>query len=496
MPLFLAPICNDQTFDANGDPLVGGQIETYIADSSTPAATYTDDTGVTPQSNPIILNSLGRPTLGPIWLTGGVSYKFIIKNAAGSTLWTIDNISGVNDASVSQSEWVESGLVATYISATSFSVPGDQTAILQIGRRLRTTNTSGLVTSTISNSAFAAGITTVTLTNDSTALDAGLSLIAYALLAASPLSVPDLPGSKITGSIAASGMTMTTDRILGRVSASTGAIEELTRTQLSVLSTSKLQPLSASVASNALTITLSPTTLDFRNSSSLGNGSVTTLSVPTAINLVISSGSTLGSTNGVLTRLAVLAINNAGTVELAVSNLAGAVNIAEGGLISTTAEGGAGGADSATVIYSPSSQAFVPFRIIGFIEYTQATAGTYATAPSWVDGNGEAAAKWLAGYGQTSQGLTGSRALNTTYTNSTGRTIDVNVSAIGSSSADIYIQLLIDGSQRARSSVSYQEAGVWRFLYNTLSFKVPPGSTYRVDVVGGTATLTLWSEER
>ena len=231
MPLFLSPIGNSQTFDANGDPLNAGQIETYLAGSSTPAATYTDDTGGTPQSNPIILNSLGYPTLGPVWLTGGQSYKFIIKGADGVTLRTIDNISGVNDASVSQSEWVVSGFVPTYIDATSFSVPGDQTQMLQIGRRVRTTNTSGLVTSTISNSVFAAGITTVTLTNDSTTLDAGLTAVEYALLAASPLSVPNLPGSKITGLITASGLTMSTARMLGRTTASTGAIEELTAAQ-------------------------------------------------------------------------------------------------------------------------------------------------------------------------------------------------------------------------------------------------------------------------
>lgn len=232
MSLYLSPVCNGQTFDANGDPLTGGQIETYLAGSSTPAATYTDDTGSTPQSNPIILNSLGYPTLGAIWLTGGLSYKFVIKNAAGSTLRTIDNISGVNDASVSQSEWVQSGFVPTYINATSFSVPGDQTAVLQIGRRLQTTNTSGLVWSTISNSVFAAGITTVTVVNDSTTLDAGLSGVAYALLSASPLSVPNLPGSKITGAVTSSGMTMATARVLGRLTASTGAVEELTATQI------------------------------------------------------------------------------------------------------------------------------------------------------------------------------------------------------------------------------------------------------------------------
>ena len=438
MPLFLSPICNDQTFDANGDPLNAGQIETYLAGSSTPAATYTDDTGGTSQSNPIILNSLGYPTAGPIWLTGGVSYKFIIKNAAGSTLRTIDDISGVNDASVSQSEWVESGLVPTYISATSFSVPGDQTAILQIGRRLRTTNTSGLVYSTISNSVFAAGITTLTLTNDSTTLDAGLSLVAYALLSADPLSVPDLPGSKITGLITASGMTMATDRLLGRVSASTGAIEELTRAQLAVLSTSKIQPVSASVGSNALTITLNPTTLDFR-STTLGSGTVNTRTVASALTLVISSGSTLGTTNAVLSRLAVLAIDNAGTVELAVSNLSGAVNLNETGLISTTAEGGAGAADSATAVYSTTARTNVPYRIVGFIESTQATAGTWATAPSLIVCGVDLLAKWLSGYGQTWQAVT--RTAGVTYNNQTGRTImlakNINAAAAASCSANI-----------------------------------------------------------
>lgn len=59
MALYLSPIANDQQIDANGDPLVGGKIYTYLAGSSTPAATYTDSTGITAQANPIILNSLG-----------------------------------------------------------------------------------------------------------------------------------------------------------------------------------------------------------------------------------------------------------------------------------------------------------------------------------------------------------------------------------------------------------------------------------------------------
>jgi hypothetical protein len=223
MPLYFSPVGNDQTFDANGDPLTGGQIETYIAGSSTPLATFTDDTGSTPQSNPIILNSLGYPTLGAVWLTGGQSYKFVIKDAMGVTLRTIDNISGVNDASVSQSEWVVSGLTPTYINATSFSVPGDQTTVFQINRRLRTTNTSGFIYSTITDSVFAAGITTVTVANDSGVLDAGLSVVEYALLSADNDSVP---------AIGVSRFTMSADKILGRTASGTGPVQELTRADL------------------------------------------------------------------------------------------------------------------------------------------------------------------------------------------------------------------------------------------------------------------------
>lgn len=189
MPQFLSPVCNDQMFDVNGDPLNGGQVETYIAGSATPAATYTSSAGTVQQANPIILNSLGK-TSSPIWLAAGVAYKFVVKDSNGVTLWTLDGISGVNDASVSVSEWVDSGFVPTYIGATSFSVPGDQTGILQVGRRLKTVNTSGVIYSGISASVFGSGVTTVTVLNDSGTLDAGLSALAYGLISADNTSFP------------------------------------------------------------------------------------------------------------------------------------------------------------------------------------------------------------------------------------------------------------------------------------------------------------------
>lgn len=189
MALYLSPVCNDQQFDANGNPLVGGKVYTYLAGTTTPAATYTDSTGSTPQANPIILNSLGLPA-SPIWLTGGVSYKLVVKTSADVTLRTVDNVSGINDVTSTAQEWNESGFVPTYINATQFSVPGDQTAILQVNRRLRNRVTAGYAYGRISASVFSAGVTTVTMVNDSTTLDSGLSSVAYGFLSYSPSSVP------------------------------------------------------------------------------------------------------------------------------------------------------------------------------------------------------------------------------------------------------------------------------------------------------------------
>ena len=149
----------------------------------------------------------------------------------------------------------------------------------------------------------------------------------------------------------------------------------------------QIQTITATIASNALTLGLSPCSLDFRSSTAT-SGATTTRNFTTAISMTVSSGSTLGTTNAILSKLAVLAIDNAGTVELAVVNANVYGLLDERLLISTTAEGGVGAADSGTVIYSTTARTNVPFRIVGYVESTQATAGAWATSPSNVAGMG------------------------------------------------------------------------------------------------------------
>lgn len=253
--------------------------------------------------------------------------------------------------------------------------------------------------------------------------------------------------------------------------------------------TDKIQPITASVGSNALTLTLNPTSLDFR-SSTLGSGTVNTRTVSSAISLVISSGSTLGTINGVASRIVVIAIDNAGTVELAAVNMAGGVNLDETGVISTTAEGGAGGADSKTVIYSTTARTNVPYRVVGYVESTQATAGTWVTAPSLIQGYGGQALAAMSsyGFGQTDQDLTGSRAFGTTYYNTTGKPIFFYAKAQASS-----IGGTLSSTINGRAYPEFQ-------AYNTnaiaaTSGMVLPGQSYSVQAIS-TGALQQWTEVR
>lgn len=82
------PMLKFQAFDSSGDPLSGGKLYTYDAGTTTPKTTYTDSTLGTPNTNPVILDSRGEAN---VWLSGG--YKFVLKDSADATIYTVDNIS-------------------------------------------------------------------------------------------------------------------------------------------------------------------------------------------------------------------------------------------------------------------------------------------------------------------------------------------------------------------------------------------------------------------
>jgi len=122
MAVNLSPVGNGfQFFTTTGIPLAGGKIYTYQAGSSTPLATYTDNTGTVANANPIVLGSDGRPA-NEIWLTYGYNYKFILKTADETTIQSYDNLYGIIGVQPTVGATIPAGLISMW-SGSIGSIP-------------------------------------------------------------------------------------------------------------------------------------------------------------------------------------------------------------------------------------------------------------------------------------------------------------------------------------------------------------------------------------
>lgn len=85
MARFINP--RPQYFDVNGDPLVGGKMEFFASDGTTPKATYSDTALTVPNTNPVILDSSGR--IGNVFLQTG-DYVSTLSDSDDVLIWTAD----------------------------------------------------------------------------------------------------------------------------------------------------------------------------------------------------------------------------------------------------------------------------------------------------------------------------------------------------------------------------------------------------------------------
>lgn len=104
VPVAIAPVPRLQFLDVNGKPLSGGCVFTYAAGTTNPQATYSDSTGTSQNTNPVILDSGGRAS---IWLSSS-AYKIAVWSsggvgcATGIQQYSIDGITVANLNSISQ----------------------------------------------------------------------------------------------------------------------------------------------------------------------------------------------------------------------------------------------------------------------------------------------------------------------------------------------------------------------------------------------------------
>lgn len=75
--------------DASGQPAAGGSLSFFDTGTTNPRAVYTDKALSISAANPLTLNSQGRPTTD-VWGSG--SYRVVLKDADGNTVWTRDNV--------------------------------------------------------------------------------------------------------------------------------------------------------------------------------------------------------------------------------------------------------------------------------------------------------------------------------------------------------------------------------------------------------------------
>ncbi|SEG64814.1 hypothetical protein [Bosea lathyri] len=221
-----------------------------------------------------------------------------------------------------------------------------------------------------------------------------------------------------------------TGRLHMQNGATAGGVPHALKSEIDVLSPVG-GGLTVSAAAGALTIALvtlagnTPTatdvvTLMFR-SATANVGALTTRVVSAASSLVLSSGSTLG-VPAINTPFAlwVVAFDDAGTVRLGVVNCLSGKNIYPLGkgqkIASSTAEGGAGGADSNSIFYTGTAVAAKAYTILGRLswEVGLTALGTWV-APTFVE-------LWQAGMKLPGDVVQSISATDTTATSASGTT--------------------------------------------------------------------------
>jgi hypothetical protein len=109
----LSPPLRQVFYDLNGVRLAGGKIFSYAAGTTSPLTTYADKTEAAPNTNPVILDSLGE---ADIWLKD-VPYKIVIKDSLDNILKTINNVAHYNLASITTAMMANDAVDKTIIAA-------------------------------------------------------------------------------------------------------------------------------------------------------------------------------------------------------------------------------------------------------------------------------------------------------------------------------------------------------------------------------------------
>lgn len=111
----LSPVPKLSFMDNNGSPAVGYKLFTYAAGTSTKLATYVNSAGVTPNSNPIVLDYRGEAN---VWIPANTPYKYVFASPTdtdppGNPIWSVDQV--VSSQLLTLYAGVDTGSVNAYV---------------------------------------------------------------------------------------------------------------------------------------------------------------------------------------------------------------------------------------------------------------------------------------------------------------------------------------------------------------------------------------------
>jgi hypothetical protein len=232
--------------------------------------------------------------------------------------------------------------------------------------------------------------------------------------------------------------------------------------------------LAASVGSNALTVALKtlagtdpsatdPVLIAFRSATAT-SGVVNVRRVTAATSLTVPNTATLGTYNAEDSTVTVLLMDNAGTVELAVANGKGETRLDTATSVTTTAIDTS--ADDDDVVYSTAARTALPFIVLGYVQSTQATAGTWAAAPTRVANRQDTARVVSHIVGPFVQDATSQTALNFTDIPNWARRITVHFYNVVSSDNGTAVGVQIGDSDGVDTAATYLGARSRAFSTN------------------------------
>jgi hypothetical protein len=183
--------------------------------------------------------------------------------------------------------------------------------------------------------------------------------------------------------------------VLLSVTSTTVAVANLANSSLQFGVPVNLQ-LNASVGSNNLTIAIkgnngsdpsvtNPVLIPFRDTT-IANGDPVIVSLQSALSFTVNSTLSMGCTSGNMCRLWIIAINNAGTVALCAFNALSGTSVAaiNEGILWTSNTNNNGSSLAQVLACGTTSVTNKAIRILGYLEISEVTAGTWATGPTFV----------------------------------------------------------------------------------------------------------------